>query len=126
MGRRQIRAMMASAVFAIAMLAGIFGMGSADTRELTAVDASTPAAGEMTSSELRILSYNVEGLPWPVASGRAAAADRIASTLRALREQGRQPQVVALQEAFSAAAKRIGRNGGYSYAAYGPSTDDAG
>ena len=77
-------------------------------------------------SELSILSYNVEGLPWPIASGRDAAASMIASRLGDMRAAGTQPHIVAIQEAFGQAGKRIGREAGYRYVAYGPSDNNTG
>jgi endonuclease/exonuclease/phosphatase family metal-dependent hydrolase len=71
-----------------------------------------------------ILSYNVEGLPWPLAFGRNEAADAIADQLADLRHLGSHPQIVAVQEAFGTAAQAIGRKAGYRYQAFGPSEDD--
>ena len=76
---------------------------------------AAPAAGPVT-----MLSYNVEGLPWPLTRGRTAAAAAIAAELRALHDRGDGPQVVAVQEAFGAAQKAIGFAAGYRYAAFGP------
>jgi len=81
---------------------------------------TSAAEGTALGSEFTILSYNVEGLPWPVAHGRAEASVAIGTALRTMRSQGDQPKIVALQEAFGRAAKRIGRDAGYSYAAFGP------
>ncbi len=75
-----------------------------------------PVAGPVT-----MLSYNVEGLPWPLTHGRTAAAAAIAAELRALHARGTGPQVVAVQEAFGDAQKAIGVTAGYRYAAFGPS-----
>jgi endonuclease/exonuclease/phosphatase family metal-dependent hydrolase len=75
---------------------------------------------------LTVLSYNVEGLPWPAARGRSTAAHAIAAALRALRDQGDAPQVVAIQEGFRAADRHIGRWAGYAYSAFGPSDHDRG
>ena len=72
---------------------------------------------------LSVLTYNVEGLPAPLAFGRARAADRIAARLKALRDVGQQPHVVVLQEAFGAAQQAIGEKAGYRYVAYGPDRD---
>ena len=82
------------------------------------------AAPAMAAEPLSLLTYNVKGLPWPVAAGRGAALARIADRLRALRSQGRQPHLVALQEAFTPDAKAIGRLAGYRYAAFGPGRDE--
>ncbi|MEJ2459161.1 MAG: endonuclease/exonuclease/phosphatase family protein [Novosphingobium sp.] len=68
----------------------------------------------------------IKGLPWPKASDRDAAAENIASQLADLRRAGCQPHVVAVQEAFSSAAKNIGQNSGYRYVAWGPRQSDLG
>lgn len=70
--------------------------------------------------KLSVLTYNVEGLPWPIRAGRTEALRSIGETLRELRSNGRQPHIVVLQEAFTSEAKRIGRDGGYRYIAKGP------
>lgn len=67
------------------------------------------------------MSYNVEGLPPPARFGRAASLARIGHRLADLRHEGRQPNVVLLQEAFAAPAKGIAGQGGYRYVADGPS-----
>jgi len=77
-------------------------------------------------ARLSVMTYNVEGLPWPVRFGRDEALGRIATRLRELRAAGRQPHVVMLQEAFSDGARRVGTEAGYRYIAYGPDSDDAG
>nr|WP_277998381.1 endonuclease/exonuclease/phosphatase family protein [Sphingomonas liriopis] len=93
--------------------------GSAEPFAVQAVQApvphAAPAAGPVT-----LLSYNVEGLPWPLTHGRTGAAAAIAAELRSLHESGAAPQVVAVQEAFGDAQKGIGRAAGYRYTVYGP------
>lgn len=74
-----------------------------------------PASGELT-----VLTYNVKGLPWPVASGREQAMARIGERLAAMRREGRQPGVVVLQEAFTPQAKAIGTAAGYAWQVQGP------
>ncbi len=64
---------------------------------------------------LSVMTYNIHGLPWPVAWGRTSAFVQIAQRLGALRAQGRQPHVVLLQEAFTQQAQSIGRAAGYRY-----------
>ena len=80
----------------------------------------------LAAHSLRVLSYNVEGLPWPIASARRDAAAAIAQSLRDLRDHHSEPQVVAVQEAFGSAQKRIGGDAGYRYAAFGPARAQAG
>jgi endonuclease/exonuclease/phosphatase family metal-dependent hydrolase len=79
--------------------------------------AATPAPFD---GSLSVLTYNVHGLPWPFARGRPAAFRQIAERLAELRAQGKAPQVVVMQEAFTRAAARIGREAGYRYVADGP------
>lgn len=72
-----------------------------------------------------VLTYNVEGLPWPIASGRADDLVAIADRLRDLRATGQAPNVVVLQEAFTTEARAVGRKAGYRYIVDGPSADHA-
>lgn len=78
--------------------------------------AITPA---LAAAPLTVMSYNVKGLPWPLALGRPAALGAIASQLQTMRQRGQEPQIVALQEAFVPDAKAIGRLAGYSYESFG-------
>jgi len=73
---------------------------------------------------LTVMSYNVEGLPAPARFGRSASLERIGSRLAGLRLEGRQPNVVLLQEAFAAEAGRIASRAGYRYAVDGPMADE--
>lgn len=75
---------------------------------------------------LSVLTYNVKGLPWPLASERPQAFATMATRLRAMRADGRNPHIVVLQEAFTEEAQGIGRQAGYRYAAYGPDASQAG
>lgn len=79
----------------------------------------TPALATMPG-RLEVLTYNVKGLPWPVASGRPQALAVIADRLERMRAVGTAPQVVVVQEAFTAEAKAIGEQAGYRYRATGP------
>ncbi|MEZ5655406.1 MAG: endonuclease/exonuclease/phosphatase family protein [Sphingobium sp.] len=69
---------------------------------------------------ISILSYNVKGLPWPVAWGREAAIDEIGIRLAAMRRHADQPDVVILQEAFGETAQQIAHRAGYRHIALGP------
>lgn len=80
----------------------------------------------LPASKLSILTYNVEGLPWPLRFGRSEAFGSITKRLLMMREAGRQPHIVVLQEAFTADAKRIGRESGYRYIVDGPTQDELG
>jgi len=84
--------------------------------------ALAPAFGDVPAAAptLSVLTYNIEGVPFPFARGRDKAAAEIAAQLKAMRETGDQPHVVVLQEAFGKAQKSIGTIAGYRYIAFGP------
>lgn len=78
--------------------------------------------GLVEKSDLSVMTFNVKGLPWPIAQGRDAALERIGRRLANLRRMGRQPDIVVLQEAFTQQAKAIGEIAGYPYQIEGPYT----
>lgn len=110
-----------------ALVAAALALGAASSRR-----ASDPAGGarngeaEITlpRGSLSVLTYNVEGLPWPLALGRGAALDRIAERLAAMRRAGRAPAVVVLQEAFVSGADALAVRSGYRWTATGPGAAD--
>ncbi len=77
------------------------------------------------ADQFTVMTYNVKGLPWPVAQDRPAALAAIGKRLRQLRQAGAQPHVVVLQEAFTPAAKEIARIAGYRFIAIGPQPIDS-
>lgn len=79
-----------------------------------------PAHPAPFAGELSVLTYNVHGLPWPLTWARPGDFLRMADRLQTLRTQGRAPQVVVLQEAFTQDARRMGAYAGYRYIANGP------
>lgn len=80
------------------------------------------AEAGLARAELSVMTYNVAGLPWPVKSGRRKAMRAIAKEIAALRETGRAPDVIVLQEAFIPAAAAIGAS--YSNRLRGPRASD--
>jgi endonuclease/exonuclease/phosphatase family metal-dependent hydrolase len=76
------------------------------------------------TSDLSVMSYNVHGLPWPIAKERAPALRAIGERLAAMRRDGDQPHLVLLQEAFTSDAKSIARESGYPYVVTGPNRRD--
>ncbi|MEG3084585.1 endonuclease/exonuclease/phosphatase family protein [Sphingomonas sp. PB2P12] len=94
---------MASLVVGIAALAG----------------SVAPAQATLPGASVSVMTYNVHGVPWPVADDRSSALTAIAAQLRAMRAAGRQPGIVALQESFVPDAKAIGAEAGYRYVAFG-------
>lgn len=82
--------------------------------------AAPGAAQPSTEGSISILTYNVKGAPWPVTGGRARDLRAIGERLRVMRSEGRNPQIVVLQEAFSGEARAIARRAGYRFVIYGP------
>ncbi len=107
-------------VIALNLFTGIsFGQGRpADITHLQ------PAEGRAETGRISVLSYNVKGMPWPVAWGRDAAMEEIAGRLASSRLRGEQPDIVLLQEAFTDSAREIGRRAGYAHIAFGPDADE--
>ncbi len=101
---------------AVACLAALVGSATSVPSTATAVRAA---------ATLSVMTYNVHGVPWPVAEDRSASLSAIATQLRAMRSAGRQPGIVALQEAFVPDAKAIGAAAGYRYVALGAPADAA-
>lgn len=73
---------------------------------------------------LRLLSYNINGLPKTLTKGKKPLFDRIAEILRERRIAGNQPQVVLLQEAFDKRTSVIADTTGYKYVYKGPGRRD--
>ena len=65
--------------------------------------------------DISLMTYNVRGLPWPLAAGRSSALMQIGDRLRQLRLRGTAPDVVVLEEAFTGQARSIGRIAGYAH-----------
>lgn len=76
-----------------------------------------PDGGNTT---LSMMTYNIKGLPWPLAVDRDTALVRIGTRLRALRQRGHQPHILLLQEAFTPQAAEIARSSGYRHMTFGP------
>lgn len=76
------------------------------------------------SVEISVLTYNVHGLPWPVAHHRKAELKAIGETLARLRSEGRAPDIVLIQEGFTKGAMALIRTSGYPYVAKGPGRRD--
>lgn len=81
--------------------------------------AAPPASAR--STEISILTYNVRGLPWPLAQGRAKALKAIGAELAMMRRDGRQPDVVLIQEGFRGEVADLVKASGYRHWARGPS-----
>src|SRR5258705_3245092 len=72
------------------------------------------------SAEVSVLTYNIRGLPWPFATGRATALKKIGRELAVLRAEGRQPDIVLIQEGFRGEVADLVKASGYRYWVQGP------
>lgn len=105
-----------SALLATASLlgAGVMSSPSYDT-ELAQKSIWPAPAGALS-----IMSYNIKGLPWPIAVGREESIAAIGQRLASMRSSDAHPHVVLLQEAFGDAANALGQAAGYRFVVTGP------
>lgn len=73
---------------------------------------------------LRVLLWNVEGLPWPIRSGREPKLAAIADWIAKRRAAGRGPDILILHKAFTPEASRIAMRARYGNILPGPALDD--
>jgi endonuclease/exonuclease/phosphatase family metal-dependent hydrolase len=83
-------------------------------------DAGHKSAWPVPAAGLSIMSYNIKGLPWPIAFGREEAISEIGRRLAAMRFGNVQPHIVLLQEAFGEDANKLGKAAGYRFVVTGP------
>jgi len=69
---------------------------------------------------LRVLLWNVEGLPWPIRSGRKPKLAAIADWIAARRKAGLGPDILILHKAFIPEASRIPLAAGFASVVPGP------
>lgn len=89
-----------------------------------ALSAVGQAAADDKKPVLRVLSYNINGLPAPLKKNKGPLFERIAEILRERRDAGTQPHVVVMQEAFAKSSSIIADTTGYSYVFKGPGRRD--
>lgn len=70
--------------------------------------------------QLRVLLWNVEGLPWPIRSGREPKLAHIADWIAARRRAGLGPDLLLLHKAFVPQASRIPVAAGFASIVPGP------
>jgi hypothetical protein len=109
----------------VATLAGILAL-NLSLPSPAAVSPEPVHARPHVAGTLSVMTYNVKGLPFPAAYGRADKLAEIGQRLGYLRRAGVQPHVVLLQEAFIPEAKAIARAAGYAHVALGPQIADVG
>ncbi len=84
------------------------------------------SAGPALDGHLSVMTYNIKGLPWPIASGRDEAISAIGQRLASMRSRNVQPQIVLLQEAFGEDANALGKAAGYRFVVTGPQASGPG
>lgn len=89
-----------------------------------ALDTASGPTAIVQTAELSVLTYNIKGLPWPIASGRGQAIREIGRELAELRREGRQPDVVLIQEGFRSEVEELVRESGYRFWARGPTRQE--
>jgi endonuclease/exonuclease/phosphatase family metal-dependent hydrolase len=111
--------MMGVRTFALAATASLLGapVTSSSSYDVELAHKSTWPA---RVGALSIMSYNIKGLPWPIADGREEAISAMGQRLAAMRSSNAQPHVVLLQEAFGNGANALGKAAGYRYVVTGP------
>lgn len=99
-------------------LVGVLGVLLALSAAPIAHTAPIPVTAESSNvRELKVLTYNIKGLPVITNLDRLK---RIGEILAERRRRGDEPDVVVLQEAFVRKAQRIRNRAGYPYAIHGP------
>lgn len=73
-----------------------------------------------TAMRLRVLLWNVEGLPWPIRSGREPKLAAIADWIAKRRAAGLGPDILIMHKAFIPEASRIALAGKFATIAPGP------
>ena len=81
------------------------------------------ADGSTAHTQLDVLTYNIEGLPWPARRNRTPFLDEIGRRLAAFRAEGKAPDIIVFQEVFTNAAARAIVATGYPSIASGPHRD---
>lgn len=108
-------------------MASVLAAASTNTPDSGAISPAPIVAdrpSEARSTEISVLTYNVRGLPWPIAKGRAKALKKIGAELAAMRREGRQPDVVLIQEGFRGEVADLVKASGYRHWAQGPTRQE--
>jgi endonuclease/exonuclease/phosphatase family metal-dependent hydrolase len=74
----------------------------------------------IASTDLRVMTYNIEGLPWPVRVSRRPFLRELGRQLARMRVQGEAADIILIQEAFSGAAGQAISLAGYANRVRGP------
>ena len=91
----------------------------------TAIPPIETLADGRKAMRLRVLLWNVEGLPWPIRRGRDPKLSAIADWIGGRRNAGLGPDILILHKAFVPAASDIAVAGGFASILPGPALDQA-
>lgn len=94
-------------------------LGAALCLATCAVLAATPPTAAETVT-VRVLSYNINDLPWPLRKKAKKQMKYIGNDLARRQNEGTAPDIVLLQEAFTDRTKKLIKNANYPYVAKGP------
>lgn len=76
------------------------------------------------AKSLKVMSYNVNGLPWPIKKNKRPLLMEIARIIKEQREIGTAPDVLLIQEGFRPEVKEMVAAMGYPYVFKGPKDSD--
>lgn len=114
-----------STLVALGLLTGCTALP--EETSVDCLDATRPAIrysadGATASTEIDVLTYNIEGLPFPARNNRGPDLREIARRLAEFRASGEGPDIILFQEVFSKDAARTVTDSGYRSVATGPRT----
>lgn len=95
----------------------------ADCYDSAALPKVETLADGRKAMRLRVLLWNVEGLPWPIRSGREAKLAAIADWIAKRRKAGLGPDILLLHKAFTPEASQIAKKGRFAAIVPGPELD---
>ncbi|MBT2134847.1 endonuclease/exonuclease/phosphatase family protein [Croceibacterium sp. LX-88] len=112
-----------SLLVALGMLSGCSSLPPESSVEC--LDATRPHIrlsedGKTAFTEIDVLTYNIEGLPWPARTNRGPYLEEIGKRLAAFRSSGEGPDIIVFQEVFSGDAADAVLSAGYRSIVVGP------
>ena len=107
------------AIMALSVVSLALSVRPSYPAERLAVVSETKDALSETLS-FSVMTYNIEGLPWPARSGRADKLEGIRTELKRLETTGELPDLVLFQEAFSEEALEMAAASPFKSFALGP------
>lgn len=91
---------------------------------LIAILSAISAKASAQSYQLRVMSYNINGLPWPLAKNKKPLFMEIARIINQKKKTGTAPDIIAIQEGFRPEVKELVAALNYPYVYKGPKDSD--